>query len=50
MPQWSEAKSIGEILPPERARPVADALAIAAAASLPWSTSATGILIGIWLL
>jgi O-antigen ligase len=28
----------------------ADALAIALAASLPWSTSATGILVGLWLL
>ncbi|HET7678609.1 MAG TPA: O-antigen ligase family protein [Xanthobacteraceae bacterium] len=28
----------------------ADAIAIATAASLPWSTSATGILIGLWLL
>ena len=28
----------------------ADALAIATAASLPWSTSATGILVGLWLL
>jgi hypothetical protein len=29
---------------------IADALAIALAASLPWSTSATGILVGLWLL
>jgi len=29
---------------------VADALAIAVAVSLPWSTSATGILVGLWLL
>src|SRR5688572_7662725 len=28
----------------------ADAIAIATAASLPWSTSATGILVGLWLL
>jgi hypothetical protein len=28
----------------------ADALAIALAASVPWSTSATGILVGLWLL
>jgi O-antigen ligase len=34
----------------ERAAPIADALAVAAAASLPWSTSATSILIGAWLL
>src|SRR3954471_20647514 len=29
---------------------IADALAVALAASLPWSTSATGILAGLWLL
>src|ERR1700722_8603670 len=29
---------------------LADALAAAAAASLPWSTSATGILVALWLL
>jgi O-antigen ligase len=50
MPLWPKARSSGEVLSPQRARAIADALAIAAAASLPWSTSATGILIGVWLL
>jgi len=30
--------------------PVADGLVAAIAVSLPWSTSATGILVGLWLL
>ena len=30
--------------------PLADALIVAAAASLPWSTSATGIFLGLWLM
>jgi O-antigen ligase len=34
----------------ERLPPVADGLAIAVAASLPWSTSATGILVALWLI
>lgn len=32
-----------------RLKDIADALAAAVAVSLPWSTSATGILIGVWL-
>jgi O-antigen ligase len=34
----------------ERFGPLADGLAMALAASLPWSTSATGILAGLWLI
>lgn len=37
-------------LPDARLVRIADGLAIAVAASLPWSTSATGILVGLWLL
>jgi O-antigen ligase len=36
-------------LPDARLAQIADGLAIAVAASLPWSTSATGILVGLWL-
>jgi O-antigen ligase len=52
---------IGQVRPNWRARydwsklfahngRVADGLAVALAASLPWSTSATGVLAGLWLL
>src|SRR5687768_14275332 len=34
----------------ERLRRIADGLAIALAFSLPWSTSATGIIAGLWLI
>lgn len=37
-------------LPEARLVQIADGLAVAVAASLPWSTSATGILVGLWLL
>ena len=33
----------------ERLRRIADSLAVAVAVSLPWSTTATGILIVLWL-
>ena len=33
-----------------RLAPIADGLATAVAASLPWSTSATGILVVLWLI
>ncbi len=43
---------ISRVLKPYRPKlaQASDALAIAVAASLPWSTSATGILVGLWLL
>src|SRR5439155_24938768 len=37
-------------LAPERLARLADGLAVAVAVSLPWSTSATSILVGLWLL
>lgn len=37
-------------LPEARLAQIADGLAIAVAASLPWSTSATGIFVGLWLI
>ena len=37
-------------LEPARLGAVADTLAAAAVASLPWSTTATGVLIALWLI
>jgi O-antigen ligase len=42
--------SLGNRIDRETLSRVADYLAVAVAVSLPWSTSATGILVGLWLL
>lgn len=44
------AIAIARTVQRERLQTVADALAAAVAASLPWSTSATGVLIALWLI
>ena len=40
----------GKMFDRERLAPFADGLAVALAVSLPWSTSATGILVVLWLI
>src|SRR3954452_11021084 len=40
----------GKVFDRERWAPLADGLAVALAISLPWSTSATGILVVLWLI
>ena len=45
-----QATGISQVLDRERWTRLADGLAIALAVSLPWSTSATGILIVLWLI
>src|SRR5262245_3614441 len=49
-PQTAQGMAIGGLLDRERLARAADWLAVAVAASLPWSTSASGILIALWLL
>jgi hypothetical protein len=46
----TELKSSFKVFAPQHTASIADGLAIAVVASLPWSTSATSILIGLWLI
>jgi O-antigen ligase len=41
---------VDKVIDRERLRRIADGLAVALACSLPWSTSATGIIAGLWLI
>ncbi len=50
MQQANEAKPIAGVVPRERLERIADGLAVALAISLPWSSSATGILAALWFL
>ena len=49
--EWTARASLADrVFDRERLKWLADGLAIALAASLPWSTSATGIIAGLWLI
>ena len=49
--EWTaHAALVNKAFDRERLRRIADGLAIALAVSLPWSTSATGIIAGLWLI
>lgn len=48
--EWTARSSISDkVIDRERLTRLADGLAIALAASLPWSTSATSIIAALWL-